>query len=271
MLVDLGGGCLEVKTKKLKTKRCEMLVVYLIVDVRDAMGANAVNTMCEAVAKYLEGKTVGRSCLRIISNYNTERTVKATGVFSKEALGGLDVVEGILDAQELALNDVYRAVTHNKGVMNGIDAVTVATGNDFRAVEAGVHSYAARSGRYMPLTTYSKDKNGNLVGSIEIPLTVGIIGGATKSNPATKTALEILGVKTARELGEVMAAVGLAQNLAALKALVTEGIQRGHMRLHARNIAITAGARGKQIDEIAKQMIEERNIRVDRAKELLEE
>ncbi|MFH1125765.1 MAG: hydroxymethylglutaryl-CoA reductase, degradative [Candidatus Altiarchaeota archaeon] len=270
VLVEHGGGAVDLKVKRINTNRGVMLVVYLMVDVRDAMGANAVNTMCEAVSKKIVEKTGGRVCLRIISNYATERMVKATALFSRDELGGEEVVEGILDAYELALNDIYRAVTHNKGIMNGIDAVAVATGNDFRAIEAGAHAYASRSGRYMPLTEYSKDAEGNLLGKIEIPLAVGIVGGATKTNPTSKTALNILGVKTASELAEVMASVGLAQNLAALKALATEGIQKGHMRLHARNIAVTAGAKGKQIDDVAEQMIEERDIKVERARELLD-
>jgi len=260
---------LDLKTVKLKTRRGEMLVIYLLVDVRDAMGANAVNTMCEALSREIERKTGGRTCLKIVSNYATERVAKAEAVFDRDALGGDSAVDSILDAQELALNDIYRSVTHNKGIMNGIDAVAVATGNDFRAIEAGAHAYACRNGKYMPLTSYSKDRNGDLHGFLEIPLAVGIIGGATKTNPAARTALSILEVKTANELAEVMASVGLAQNLAALKALATEGIQKGHMRLHARNIAITAGAEGKNIDEIAEQMVKEGNVRVDRARELM--
>ena len=269
ILVQHGGGALDLKTVKLKTRRGEMLVIYLLVDVRDAMGANAVNTMCEALSREIERKTGGRTCLKIVSNYATERVAKAEAVFDRDALGGDSAVDSILDAQELALNDIYRSVTHNKGIMNGIDAVAVATGNDFRAIEAGAHAYACRNGKYMPLTSYSKDRNGDLHGFLEIPLAVGIIGGATKTNPAARTALSILEVKTANELAEVMASVGLAQNLAALKALATEGIQKGHMRLHARNIAITAGAEGKNIDEIAEQMVKEGNVRVDRARELM--
>lgn len=268
VLVKFGGGAVDLKIKTFKTKRKDMLVVYLLVDVRDAMGANAVNTMCEAVSEHITEKTGCRACLKIVSNYATERMVKATAVFDGKALGGQEVVESVLDAQELALNDVYRAVTHNKGVMNGIDAIAIATGNDFRAIEAGAHAYAARKG-YKPLTNYSKDKEGNLVGEIELPLAVGIIGGATKTNPTAKTALKILGVKTASELAKVMASVGLAQNLAALKALATEGIQKGHMKLHARNIAVTAGAKGKQVDEVAEQLVVEENIKVERAVELL--
>jgi len=270
VLVEHGGGAIDVTTKKLATRRGRMLVVYLHVDVRDAMGANAVNTMCETAAKYITENAGGRACLRIVSNYATERMVTAEAVFDKEELGGSVVVESILDAYELAKNDIYRAVTHNKGIMNGIDAIALATGNDFRAIEAGVHAYAAQSGRYLPLTSYGEDADGNLTGSIELPLAVGIVGGATRTNPAAKAALNILGVKTSNELAEVMASVGLAQNLAALKALATEGIQKGHMRLHARNIAVTAGASGEQVDAIAEQMIAEGNIKVERARELLD-
>ena len=269
VLVEHGGGAVDVTAKKLATKRGRMLVVYLHVDVRDAMGANAVNTMCEAVARHLTEQIGGRVCLRIVSNYATERTVSASAIFDKEELGGPVAVEGILDACELAESDVYRAVTHNKGVMNGIDAVALATGNDFRAIEAGAHAYAAHSGKYLPLTSYGKNADGDLTGRIELPLAVGIVGGSTRTNPAAKAALRILGVKTANELAEVMAAVGLAQNLAALKALATEGIQKGHMRLHARNIAVTAGAAGERIDLIAEQMAAEGNIKVERARELL--
>lgn len=270
VLVKHGGGAFDVKTRRLKTKRGNMLIVHLMVDVRDAMGANAVNTMCEAVVEHIERETKGRSCLRIVSNYATERVSKATAVFDRESLGGSMAIEGILDAQELALNDVYRAVTHNKGIMNGIDAVAVATGNDFRAIEAGANAYAARTGAYKPLTDYSKDKDGNLVGTIEIPLAVGIVGGSMKTNPAAKAALNILGVKTAGELSEVMAAVGLAQNLAALKALATEGIQKGHMRLHARNIAITAGAADIMADSVAEEMVKRGRIAVSEARRIME-
>ncbi|MDD5112066.1 MAG: hydroxymethylglutaryl-CoA reductase, degradative [Candidatus Altiarchaeota archaeon] len=269
ILVERGGGATDVTTRALSTGRGPMLLVYLMVDVRDAMGANAVNTMCEAVSKYLAGETGGRPCLRIISNYATERLVSASAIFGRDELGGPRAVESILDACELAASDVYRAATHNKGIMNGIDAVTAATGNDFRAVEAGAHAYASRSGRYMPLTSYRKDKDGNLIGELELPLAVGIVGGATRTNPAAQAALSIMGVKTANELSEIIASVGLAQNLAALKALATEGIQKGHMRLHAQNIAITAGASGGEAERIAAQMVEEGKITVERARQLL--
>ena len=271
VLVKFGGGVKDLKVRILDSIVGKLLVVHLQVDVRDAMGANAVNTMCEALAPKLEELSGGKVCLRIISNYATERLARARATVSKEALGGEAVVDAVVAAYALADADVYRAATHNKGIMNGITAVVLATGNDTRAVEAGAHSYAARSGIYKPLSTYAKNKNGDLECNIELPIAVGLVGGATKTHPTAQYAVKVLGVKTARELSEVMAAVGLAQNMAALRALATEGIQRGHMELHARNIAVLAGAKGDDVDRIAKKMIEEKKIRVDRAKELLGE
>jgi len=271
MLVSVGGGAKDVRAKVIHTIRGAMVIAELLVDCRDAMGANAVNTMAEAVAPMIEKITGGKVLLRIISNLATERLARAWTVVDKEEVGGEEVVDGIVDAYAFAAADPYRAATHNKGILNGIIAVALATCNDHRAIEAGAHAYAARSGHYSPLSVWEKNEDGDLVGSIELPLAVGIIGGATKVHPVAKIALKILGVKTARELSEVMAAVGLAQNLAALRALAHEGIQRGHMSLHARNIAIMAGATGDLIDLIAERMVEERKIRMDRAKELLEE
>jgi len=271
VLVSVGGGAKDLKVKVINTIRGPMVITELLVDCRDAMGANAVNTMCEAVAPLIERITGGKVFLRIISNLATERIARAWTVVDKNAVGGEEVVDGILEAYAFAAADPYRAATHNKGILNGIIAVALATCNDHRAIEAGAHAYAARTGRYVPLSVWEKNEDGDLVGSIEIPMAVGIIGGATRVHPVAKIALKILGVKSARELGEVMAAVGLAQNLAALRALAHEGIQRGHMELHARNIAIMAGATGELIDIIAERMVEERKIRVDRAKELLEE
>jgi len=269
VLVKFGGGIRDLKVRILDSIIGKLLVVHLHVDVRDAMGANAVNTMCEALAPTLEELSGGKVCLRIISNYATERLARARATVKKEALGGEAVVDAVVAAYALADADVYRAATHNKGIMNGITAVVLATGNDTRAVEAGAHSYAARSGVYKPLSKYAKNKDGDLECEIELPIAVGLVGGATKSHPTAQYAVKVLGVKTARELSEVMAAVGLAQNMAALRALATEGIQRGHMELHARNIAVLAGAKGDDVDRIAKKMIEEKRIRVDRAKELL--
>ncbi|MEM2815936.1 MAG: hydroxymethylglutaryl-CoA reductase, degradative, partial [Candidatus Bathyarchaeia archaeon] len=243
----------------------------LLVDCRDAMGANAVNTMCEAVAPMIERLTRGRVYLRIISNLADRRLARAWCTVPKEAVGGEEVVDGIIYASAFAAADPYRAATHNKGILNGIIAVVLATCNDHRAVEAGAHAYAARNGKYTTLSTWEKNDNGDLVGSIEMPMAVGIIGGAVRTHPIARICLKILGVKNANEFAEVLAAVGLAQNLAALRALAHEGIQRGHMSLHARNIAIAAGATGELIDIIAEKMVEERRIRMDRAKELLEQ
>lgn len=268
-LVKFGGGIKGIEVKVLKSFRGSIVLTHLLVDCRDAMGANAVNTMCESVAPFLEKLTGGRACLRIISNLAVYRLVKVKATFYKEALGGEKVVSSILDAYALATCDQFRATTHNKGVMNGITAVVLATGNDTRAVESGAHSYASYKRKYSPLTKFSKDKNGNLLGEIELPIAVGLVGGATKTHPIAKIAVKILGVKTAKELAEVIGAVGLAQNLAALRALATEGIQRGHMELHARNIAITAGAPSELVDKVAEQLIKERNISVARAKEIL--
>lgn len=271
LLVSVGGGAKDLRVKVIDTIRGPMVITELLVDCRDAMGANAVNTMCEAVAPLIERITGGKVFLRIISNLATERLARAWTIVDKNAVGGEEVVDGIVEAYAFAAADPYRAATHNKGILNGIIAVALATCNDHRAIEAGAHAYAARTGRYLPLSVWEKNEDGDLVGSIEMPMAVGIIGGATRVHPIAKIALKILGVKSARELAEVMVAVGLVQNLAALRALVHEGIQRGHMSLHARNIAIMAGATGELIDIIAEQMVEERKIRMDRAKELLEE
>lgn len=270
ILVKFGGGVRDLTAKALEGKKGPMVVVHLHVDVRDAMGANAVNTMCEAVASVLEELTGGNVILRIISNYATERLVKAKVTIPKEAFAEGEISR-IVWAQSLAESDVYRAVTHNKGVMNGIIAVTLATCNDTRAIEAGAHSWAARDGTYKPITVWEEDASGNLKGAIELPLAVGLIGGATKTHPVAQVAVKILGVKTASELAQVMASVGMAQNFAALKALATEGIQRGHMELHAKNIAVMAGAKGKKVDSIAEQLIAEKKIGVDRARQLLGE
>jgi hydroxymethylglutaryl-CoA reductase len=267
-LIRFGGGAVDLEVRILKTKAGGMVITHLLVDVRDAMGANIVNTMAEAVSPLIEEVTGDKTLLKIISNYSVRRLSKAEVTVGKDEVGGEEVVDGIINAYEFAASDPYRAVTHNKGVMNGITAVALATGNDTRAVEAGAHAYAARDNGYKPLTTWERDEEGDLLGSIELPLAVGIIGGATM-NPTAKTALKILGVESARELSEVMASAGLAQNLAALRALVREGIQRGHMSLHARNIAVMAGARGEDVDRITEILVKEKNIRVDRAKELL--
>lgn len=269
ILVKLGGGVEDLEVKVLEVKSKYFVVVHLIVNTLDAMGANAVNTMAESIAPFIEEITGGNVYLRILSNLATERLVRARVKINKEDLGGEDVVDKIVVAYQFAVADPYRAATHNKGIMNGISAVVLATGNDTRAIESGAGAYAARSGQYSPLTTWEKDKDGNLVGTIEMPMAVGLVGGATKSHPTAQAAVKILGVKTADELGEVIAALGLGQNLAALRALATEGIQKGHMSLHARNVAIQAGANKDQVDRIAKQMIKDKKINVDYAKELL--
>ncbi len=272
LLVKLGGGAKDVEVRVVETPRGPMVITHLLVDCRDAMGANAVNTMAEAVAPHIEKWTGGRVYLRIISNLAVKRLSRARAVFAKEAIGGEDVVDGILEAYAFADSDPFRCATHNKGIMNGIDAVVVATGNDWRAVEAGAHAFAAwKAGGYRSLTAWEKDADGDLVGTIELPLAVGLVGGATAVHPTAKANVRLLGVKTAQELAEVIAAVGLAQNFAALRALATEGIQRGHMSLHARNIAASMGAVGDEVDRVAEILVRERKVRMDRAKEVLAE
>jgi hydroxymethylglutaryl-CoA reductase len=271
MLVSAGGGARDLDAKVINTTQGPMLIAELQVDCRDAMGANAVNTMAEAVAPMIERITEGKVYLRIISNLATKRLARAWCVTPKEAVGGEETVDGIVNAYAFAAADPYRAATHNKGILNGITAVVVATCNDHRAIEAGAHAYAAKNGQYTSLSTWEKNRNGDLVGSIELPMAVGLIGGAVRTHPIAKISMKILGVKTANEFGEVLAAVGLAQNLGALRALAHEGIQHGHMSLHARNIAVAAGATGEQIDIVAEKMVQERKIRMDRAKELLEQ
>lgn len=271
MLVKLGGGAKDIEVRVLETSSGPMVVVHLLVDARDAMGANVINTMAEAVAPFTERLTGGRVYLRIVSNLANLRLARAEAIFAKEALGGEEVVDGIVEAYAFAASDSYRCTTHNKGIMNGVVAIALATGNDTRALESGAHSFAATKGGYKPLTTWEKTPEGDLLGKIEIPMAVGIIGGATAVHPVAKVCLKILGVKTARELGEVMASVGMAQNLAALRAMVAEGIRRGHMKLHAKNLAITAGATGDLIDQVAERMVKEGKIRFDRAAELVKE
>ena len=270
VLVSAGGGAKDLDAKIINTTQGPMLIAEMQVDCRDAMGANAVNTMAEAVAPMIERITGGHVYLRIISNLATKRLVRAWCIVPKKSVGGEEVVDGIVNAYAFAAADPYRAATHNKGILNGIIAVILATCNDHRAVEAGAHAYAARSGHYTSLSTWEKNENGDLVGSLELPMAVGLIGGAVRTHPIAKITVKILGVKTANEFGEVLAAVGLAQNLGALRALAHEGIQRGHMSLHARNIAVMAGATDELIDLIAAKMVEERKIRMDRAKELIE-
>lgn len=269
MLISLGGGMKDLEVHIIPSPVGVMVIMHLIVDTRDAMGANTVNTMAEALAPTIEQITGGRVYLRILSNLADKRLVRVRSVIDKEALGGAEVVDGIVWAYNFAAVDPYRAATHNKGIMNGITPVVTATGNDTRAIEAGAHAYAARSGRYTSLTVWEKNSDGDLVGTIELPMAVGLVGGATKVHPIARLAVKILGVKSAVELAEVIAATGLAQNLTALRALATEGIQRGHMSLHARNVAVAAGATPDILDRVVAAMVKEKKVRQDYAEELV--
>ncbi len=270
-LSKMGKGAKQVTCKKVKSDSGLMLIVELLIDVGDAMGANVTNTMCEGVAPLIEKLTGGRVVLRILSNYSTKRLVRGTAIFDKKELGGQETVDNIILAYQFAANDPYRAVTHNKGIMNGIIAVANATGQDIRAIEAAAHAYASRTGRYSSLTEWKKDKNGNLVGKIELPMSVGIVGGIVNVHPMIKVCTKILGIKSAKELACIIGAVGLAQNLSAIRALASEGIQKGHMKLHAKNIAASAGITPDKIKEVTNRMIKEGNISVHRAKEILKE
>jgi len=270
VLLKHGGGYRDLEVRVLEGGRNgPMVITHLIVDTRDAMGANAVNSMAEAVAPLIAEWTGGKTYLRILSNLADRRLARARATWSLDAIGGESVREGILSAFDFADIDPYRAATHNKGVMNGVSSVVLATGNDTRAVEAGAHAYAARSGQYRSLTRWEIDQDGNLTGMIEMPMAVGLIGGATKSHPTARIALEIMNTTTAEKLARVIAAVGLAQNFSALKALATTGIQKGHMALHAKNIAVMAGAAGPDIDTVARELVEGGIVRVDIAEEIL--
>lgn len=282
-LKSRGGGARDLEVRVFESSPIgPFLVVHLLYDVRDAMGANAVNTACERLAPKVEAITGGKVHLRILSNLADRRIARAqctipvkelafetVGQVGNLSYSGEEVRDGIIAAYTFAAVDPYRAATHNKGIMNGVDAVVLATGNDWRAIEAGAHAYAARSGRYTSLSIWNQDADGNLVGTLEMPMAVGIVGGATKVHPAVQAALKLMGVKSARELAEIIVSVGLAQNMAALRALATEGIQRGHMSLHARQVAMAAGANGELIEKIAAQMVSEKVIRIDRAEEIL--
>ncbi|MBA4448012.1 MAG: hydroxymethylglutaryl-CoA reductase, degradative [Nitrosopumilaceae archaeon] len=268
-LSKMNKGAKEIMCKEIDTPSGSMLIVELLIDVGDAMGANVTNTMCEAVSPLIEKITGGKALLRILSNYSTRRMVKAKAIFEKESVGGENVVDNIILAYEFADNDVYRAVTHNKGIMNGIISVANAVGQDSRAIEAAANAYAAISGKYRSLSKWSKDDDGNLVGILEIPLSVGIVGGIANVHPVAKICAKILNVESAQELACVMTATGLAQNYSAIRALSTEGIQKGHMRLHARNLAAAAGATPEQIDSIVEKMVQANSISLDKAKELL--
>jgi len=276
ILKKLGGGPRSLEVRVIAESPIgPFLVLHLIYDVRDAMGANAVNTACEQLTSRVEEITGGRVHLRILSNLADRRLARARCTIPLESLAfgeysAEKVRDGIIAAWAFAVVDPYRAATHNKGIMNGVDAVVVATGNDWRAIEAGAHAYAARNGQYTSLSTWGSDSDGNLVGSLEMPLAVGIVGGATRVHPGARVALKMMGISTASELAEIIVSVGLAQNLAAIRALATEGIQRGHMGLHARQVAIAAGAEGEEITRLAEQLVAEKTVRIDRAKEILE-
>jgi len=279
-MIRLGGGCKDISTHSIETLSGPMLIVHIHVDCRDAMGANAVNTMAELLAPELEKIANGRSLLRILSNLATQRLARVSATFTPEEMSntgdrgdGESIIQGVLEAHHFAMADPYRAATHNKGVMNGISAVAVACGQDWRAIEAGCHAYVSyNQGRYGSITHWEKDSQGNLVGTIETPMAVGIVGGASKVHPVARTNLQILGVDSAQELASVMAAAGLAQNLGALRALATSGIQKGHMRLHAKNMAVSAGAVGDEIERVAQQLISEEGPKTQtRVAEILEE
>jgi hydroxymethylglutaryl-CoA reductase len=276
-IVKRGGGARDIQVRPMpNTPAGPMLIVHLLYDTRDAMGANAVNTACEQLAPHIEAITGGRVVLRILSNLSDHRKARAEGMIpaqelATETISGADAVKAIVEAGVFAQVDPYRATTHNKGIMNGIDAVVIATGNDWRAIEAGAHAYAARAGTYTSLTQWWQDSDGNLRGAIELPLAVGIVGGATRVHPTAQIALKILGIQSARQLAETIACVGLAQNLAAIRALTTVGIQQGHMRMHARQLAVAAGASGDLVTRVVQTMIAENNIRLERAKQLVNE
>lgn len=277
LMVKLGGGARDLHFRPFPdTPVGPMLIVHLLFDCRDAMGANAINTAVENLAPMVAELTGGRTNLRILSNLADQRTATASGVIPAQALtkngfSGTEAAQYIAEANAFAVVDPYRAATHNKGIMNGIDAVVVATGNDWRAIEAGAHSYAARNGRYTALTDWHVNENGDLYGEITLPMAIGTVGGATKVHPSAKVAMKILDVDSAQELGMVLACVGLAQNLAAIKALATVGIQKGHMALHARQVAIAAGAATNQVQTIADQLVAEKKINTVRAQEILAE
>ena len=271
MLVEIGGGAVDVLVRTVHGLLDDHLIVHLVVDVGDAMGANAVNTMAEAIAPLLAEIAQGRSLLRILTNLADMRITRARVAIAPEEIGGAQVVDDMIAGAALAHDDPYRAATHNKGIMNGISAVVLATGNDTRAVEAGAHAYAARDGQYRSLSRFEKDAAGNLVATLELPMAVGLVGGATKSHPAARAAVAMTEVTTARELGEIVCAIGLAQNVAAVRALAAEGIQRGHMGLHARNVAVAAGAAGAEVDQVAAELVARRAVRADVAETVLAE
>lgn len=271
VLVKFGGGARDIDVRVVAGPNGTHVVVHLLVNVGDAMGANAVNTMAEALAPRIAEIAGGRVLLRILSNMADRRVARARAVFSAERLGGPDVVQAMLDAYQLAFDDPYRAATHNKGIMNGISAVVLATGNDTRAVEAGCHSHAVRDGRYSTLSHLERDADGNLVASLEVPMPVGLVGGATRTHPTARAAVRLLGVETAAELAEIVVAVGLAQNIGAVRALASEGIQSGHMKLHARNVALSAGATPDEVAAVVDRLVSGGQVRADAAERIVAE
>ena len=266
--------CIDIKFKLVEDESINnlgrMIIVEILVDTKDAMGANVINTMCEAIAPEIELLTGGKVILKILSNYATERLVRCKAIFPRDLIGGENILKRILFAYAMAYTDTHRAVTHNKGIMNGIDSVAIAAGQDFRAIEAGCHAYACRDGHYRSLTKWYQDSNGELVGEIEIPMAVGTVGGITNTHPIVKSCLRLLNVSSSKELATIIAASGLAQNFSAIRALSDEGIQKGHMKLHSKNIAIIAGATNEQIELVSKKMVEESNVSVSRAREILD-
>ena len=270
-LIARGGGARVLQVRVLAS---DTVVVHLLVDCQDAMGANLINTVAEVAAAPLEALTGWTPCLRILSNLSDARASHVSARIPPSALASRDwsgeiVVDRIVEASRFAELDPYRATTHNKGIMNGVDAVVLATGNDWRAMVASAHAYAVRGGRYRPLATWTRDSRGWLSGTMSLPTAIGVVGGATRSHPAARAALQVLGTPHAKQLGLVIACVGLASNLAALRALATEGIQRGHMGLHARSIAAAAGARGDEVPRLARKLIDSGEIKLERARALL--
>ncbi|MCY3976106.1 MAG: hydroxymethylglutaryl-CoA reductase, degradative [Thaumarchaeota archaeon] len=267
-LSKIKKGAKNISCREINVDGNQILVVEILVDVGNAMGANITNSMCEKISPLIEKITGGNSIMKILTNYYTSRMVTSSAIFDKKQIGGEEVVNKILLAYKIAMNDKYRAVTHNKGIMNGIISISNATCQDTRAIEAAAHAFAAQTGKYLPLTTWKKNQNNDLVGSIKLPLSVGTIGGIINVHPMAKLCLKILRVKSAKTLSCIIASVGLAQNFAALYALVTDGIQKGHMKLHAKNLAVAAGVKFENIDVVVNKMIQEDDISINNAKKL---
>jgi len=258
ILVKFGGGCRDIEARIIETQSGKMLVLHLLVDCRDAMGANAVNTMAESIASKVEEISGGTVILRIISNLAVHRLARVSATFTREEMSdkgnnverGEEIIDGVIQAYHFAAADPFRATTHNKGIMNAISPIAIACGQDWRAIESGAHSYASHNREYGSMSHWEKNEDGDLQGSIELPMAVGLVGGAVRVHPAAQTNVALLGIDSANDLAKVMAAAGLAQNLGALRALATVGIQAGHMKLHARNMAVTAGANDDEVDSV---------------------